>query len=76
MRVVPRWRMHSGVWNRKVAVFAPLFQSTRAIADSPASGTVTGTRWRRAHARLATLLSPDIARRLADETEALQAPER
>ena len=27
--------------------------------------------WRRAHARLATLLSPNLARRLADEAEAL-----
>ena len=27
--------------------------------------------WRKAHARLATLLSPDLARRLADESEAL-----
>ena len=27
--------------------------------------------WRRAHARLAKLLSPDLARRLADEAEAL-----
>src|ERR1700736_3404502 len=27
--------------------------------------------WRRAHAKLATLLSPDLARRLADEAEAL-----
>jgi DNA-binding MarR family transcriptional regulator len=27
--------------------------------------------WRRAHAELATLLSPDLARRLADEAEAL-----
>ena len=28
--------------------------------------------WRRAQARLATRLAPDLARRLADETEALQ----
>jgi DNA-binding MarR family transcriptional regulator len=27
--------------------------------------------WRRAHAKLATRLSPDLARRLADDTEAL-----
>ena len=27
--------------------------------------------WRRAHAKLAKLLSPDLARRLADEAEAL-----
>jgi DNA-binding MarR family transcriptional regulator len=27
--------------------------------------------WRRAHAKLAKLLSPDLARRLADQTEAL-----
>lgn len=31
--------------------------------------------WRKAHDRLAALLSADLARRLADETEALQAAE-
>jgi DNA-binding MarR family transcriptional regulator len=31
--------------------------------------------WRRAHAKLAKLLAPDLARRLADRAEALQAAE-
>jgi DNA-binding MarR family transcriptional regulator len=31
--------------------------------------------WRRAHTKLAKLLSPDLARRLADQAEALQAVE-
>jgi DNA-binding MarR family transcriptional regulator len=31
--------------------------------------------WRRAHAKLAKRLSPDLARRLADQAEALQAVE-
>jgi DNA-binding MarR family transcriptional regulator len=31
--------------------------------------------WRRAHTKLANLLSPDLARRLADQAEALQASE-
>ena len=31
--------------------------------------------WRRAHAKLAKLLAPDSARRLADQAEALQAAE-
>lgn len=31
--------------------------------------------WRRAHAKLAKLVSPDLARRLADQAEALQAVE-
>jgi DNA-binding MarR family transcriptional regulator len=31
--------------------------------------------WRRAHAKLAKLLAPDLARRLADQAEALQAAE-
>jgi DNA-binding MarR family transcriptional regulator len=31
--------------------------------------------WRRAHTKLAQLLAPDLARRLADQAEALQAAE-
>lgn len=31
--------------------------------------------WRRSHAKLAKLLAPDLARRLADQAEALQAAE-
>jgi len=32
--------------------------------------------WRRAHERLAVLVSPDLARRLAEEAEALAPPDR